>query len=204
MNNLLSSTWTFLGEYARIALMAIFLQNTIFTRALGSSTSLLLIRKKSNLPLFGFIIIIMTTLSSFGVYMVSDFISSFEFAEYIRPVSYILAIAISYLILLLIVSLSRSLRKKLLPIIHMSAFNCAILGALLLGTQQHMMLTQFLGFGIGSGLGFVLATALISVAYDKLYNEDIPASFRGFPVTLIYIGILSLAFYGLTGHELPF
>ena len=62
----------------------------------------------------------------------------------------------------------------------------------------------FLGFGIGTGLGFPLATFFVRLAYKQLSSEEVPPSFRGFPITLIYIGIVSLAVYGLIGHELPF
>ena len=65
-------------------------------------------------------------------------------------------------------------------------------------------LASFLGFGLGTGIGFSLATFFISIAYDYLHSEAIPKAFRGFPILLIYIGMLSLAFYGMIGHELPF
>jgi len=59
-------------------------------------------------------------------------------------------------------------------------------------------------FGLGAGIGFTLATFFISVAYDYLYSAAIPRAFRGFPILLIYIGLLSLAFYGLVGHQLQY
>ena len=88
--------------------------------------------------------------------------------------------------------------------IHMSAFNCTVLGALLLSTNEMRSAAGMIGFGLGSGIGFTMAAYLISIAFDKLNSEKIPKAFRGFPIAMIYIGILSLAFYGLVGHELPF
>ena len=41
----------------------------------------------------------------------------------------------------------------------------------------------------------------------SLYIMDtvtVPATFRGLPITLLYIGILALAIYGFTGHMLAF
>ena len=41
-------------------------------------------------------------------------------------------------------------------------------------------------------------------AWDKLYSEKAPYAFRGYPLMLIYIGILSMAFWGLSGHTLNY
>ena len=41
---------------------------------------------------------------------------------------------------------------------------------------------------------------LVTEAQNRLRSQSIPAAFRGMPITLIYIGVLALAIYGLTGH----
>ena len=50
----------------------------------------------------------------------------------------------------------------------------------------------------------VLAVLVVREGARKLDNEDVPATFRGLPVTLLYIGILALAIYGFTGHLISF
>ncbi|MCI8501587.1 MAG: hypothetical protein HFJ85_05045, partial [Oscillospiraceae bacterium] len=96
------------------------------------------------------------------------------------------------------------IKDEVKPMVHISAFNCVVLGTLLLVAGEQMTFSSSIGFGLGVGVGFTLATFFISVAYDYLYSAAIPKAFRGFPVLLIYIGLLSLAFYGLVGHQLPF
>ena len=59
------------------------------------------------------------------------------------------------------------------------------------------------GFAFGSGAGYTLALLLISEGRKRIALSDVPRAFRGLPVALIYIGILSLAIYGLIGHQLP-
>ena len=61
-------------------------------------------------------------------------------------------------------------------------------------------MAQSLGFGLGSGLGFILAVLMVTEAQRKLRGRSVPEAFRGLPITLIYIGILALAIYGFTGH----
>ena len=48
------------------------------------------------------------------------------------------------------------------------------------------------GFGLGSGLGYLLAVMLVTEADRRLRSEAIPEAFRGLPITLIYIGVLAL------------
>ena len=57
------------------------------------------------------------------------------------------------------------------------------------------------GFGLGSGLGYLLAVLLVTEARHRLRSRAIPSAFRGLPVTLVYIGVLALAIYGFTGHS---
>ena len=60
-----------------------------------------------------------------------------------------------------------------------------------------------IGSGLGAGIAFVLAAALISkgsAALDK--NENIPEAFRGTPAMLVYVGLLSLAFAGFSDSSL--
>lgn len=204
MNDFLESFLSFGADYSSVALVAIFIENIIFTRALGSSTSLYIIRKKYNLLTFGAIIVLMTTLSSILVYCVVDpFIDDLEYVYFLRPVIYVCVLGAIYIAAVIVMSLNKKTAAAL-PMVHLSAFNCAVLGALLLASQSNMHFEQFLGFGFGTGVGFVLATYLVSIGYEKFYSPSMPRVFRGMPLMFIYVGTLSLSFYGLIGRELPF
>ena len=187
-------------------MIAIFLENTIFSRAIGSSTSLFVVRKKINIFLFGTIMTGIITATSVATYFITPLLDTLSYKYYIIPVIYVILIGIVYVVALLItIRFSKVYQTQILQMIHLSAFNCAVLGALLLlSNMQNLTLGSHLGFGIGTGIGFTFATFLLDLAYEKLSSENIPSAFRGFPITLIYIGIVSLAIYGLIGHELPF
>ena len=51
---------------------------------------------------------------------------------------------------------------------------------------------------------YVLAVQVVTEGQRKLQSDAVPATFRGLPITLLYIGILALAIYGFTGHMLAF
>ncbi len=188
-------------QMASVAVIAIFVQNIIFTRALGTSASLFIIRKRYSIWQFGLILTVITTLSSVLIYFADKRIQRLRYAYYMTPLFYVMIVGLVYIAILLFCS--RFLRKyneQIRPMIHLSAFNGAVFGAPFLSSKYS--LSGHIAFGLGVGIGFILASYLISIGYDRLNSDKIPPAFRGFPITLIYVGILSLAFYGLIGHEL--
>ena len=48
-------------------------------------------------------------------------------------------------------------------------------------------------FGLKSGLGFFLTALMLSAVRERLYDEEVPETFRGFPAIMIYTGLLSMA-----------
>jgi electron transport complex protein RnfA len=83
--------------------------------------------------------------------------------------------------------------------IPLIASNCAVLGVALLNARQHHSLVQAVFFGAGAALGFGLVLVLLGGLRERIEDADIPAPFRGVPITLITAGIMSLAFYGFNG-----
>lgn len=190
------------SEMASIAVVAIFVQNILFTRAMGTSAVLFITRKRYNRLLFGLILTGITTLSSILVYFADGWLTGTGADAYSwRPLVYVFMVGIVYILFLFGCGLLPiHLRMQIIPMIHLSAFNGAVFGALLLSHSYDLW--GHIAYGLGTGLGFLLASYLIALGYERLSSDRIPPAFRGFPVTLIYIGILSLAFYGLIGHEL--
>lgn len=83
----------------------------------------------------------------------------------------------------------------------LAGLNSCVLGTVLVERTQSFTLEQSMGFGLGSGLGYLLAVMLVTEADRRLRSEAIPEAFRGLPITLVYIGVLALAIYGFTGHS---
>lgn len=184
-----------------VAVVAVFVQNILLTRAMGTSAALFIIRKRNNLWLFGGILTGIITLSSILVYFVDKILAPLASGYEWTPLVYVVIVGIVYIAVLLLCSrLPDRFQEQIIPMIHLSAFNGAVFGALFLSKNYDIW--GHIAFGLGTGLGFILASYLVALGYDRLNSDKIPAAFRGFPITLIYIGILSLAFYGLIGHEL--
>ena len=81
--------------------------------------------------------------------------------------------------------------------------NCAILGASLFMVNNVQSkgfgLADVVVYGLGSGLGWMLAMVLMAGIRDRLKHAKIPPALEGPGITLIIAGIMALAFVGLQG-----
>lgn len=81
----------------------------------------------------------------------------------------------------------------------LSGVNATVLGTLLLNQQQsHYLFSSFV-YGLGTAIGFTLMLALLTAINQRLEMADIPASFKGSSITLITLGLISMAFLGFSG-----
>lgn len=187
------------------ALLAIFAQNAVFTRALGVSRMVQLVGDdRTSSALFGMMLCITQVLVAPVAFLAGRwFIAPLDNRAQLRPLVYIASIAVVCLAEHLVLWLLRSLprRAQLLRIVPLAALNSGVLGTVLVERTQSFTLGQSLGFGLGSGLGYVLAVLLVTEARHRLRSKAIPKAFRGLPITLVYIGVLALAIYGFTGHS---
>lgn len=190
-------------ECASIALTMIFIQNAILTRALGTSAVLFNLRKRYSIGLFSVILTVIVTASCCIVYFFRQEIDRLRYSYYMTPLIYVAIVGLVYIFTLLFCSfVLKKQYPKIRPMIHLAAFNGAVFGGLLLSDAAKYHIWGQIAFGLGVGIGYALASYLVSLGYERLNSDRIPRPFRGFPITLIYIGVLSLAFYGLIGHEL--
>lgn len=176
------------------ALLGIFIENAAFERAMGVNVLLYAARKKENLIGIFIGAIYVTTASSAIICFLDRYFSSWEYYNILIPFIYIFVVSAVYLLTLMAVwRFFPKIFRKVKKYVHLSVFNCAVLGALFIQSQIGGTFASYVGYGIGTGLGFLLAGYLIYAAEDRLNSESVPAAFRGMPVTMIYIGIISLA-----------
>ncbi|MGI9316551.1 MAG: NADH:ubiquinone reductase (Na(+)-transporting) subunit E [bacterium] len=80
--------------------------------------------------------------------------------------------------------------------------NCAILGASLFMVQRDYTFTESAAYGVGVGLGWAIAIVALAGLREKMRYSDPPAGLEGLGITFITVGIMSLAFMGISGIEL--
>lgn len=191
------------GVFFSYAVLAIFAQNAVFTRSLGVSRLVQLVGdERTSSWWFALMLCITQVLVAPLAYFAGSFIAPLPNRAQLRPVMYLTCIAAVCLFELLVLKLAKGPRSgQLIRILPVAAVNSGVLGTVLVERTQSFTLEQSLGFGLGSGLGYLLAVMLVTEADRRLRSEAIPEAFRGLPITLIYIGVLALAIYGFTGHS---
>ena len=87
-----------------------------------------------------------------------------------------------------------------LPLI---AVNCAILGGSLFMQQRSFdSVGTAAVFGLGSGIGWLLAIVGIAAIREKLAYSNVPAPLKGIGITFIITGLMGIAFMSFLGIKL--
>lgn len=198
-----------MGEiFARMitfAMVSIFTENAIFDRAFGANVAIYASRKDEHVIGFTVGITAMTTLASIASYFLDRLVLPLKYGELFMPLIYLGIIGVLYIGgLLLLWKFFHSTFKKIKNFVHLAIFNCAVIGALFLNASFGSDLAGYIGYGFGTGIGFFLASFFLNIAHERLDSEKIPKVFRGYPIMLIYIGIVSLAFNVLVGYTAKF
>lgn len=191
------------GVFFSYAVLAIFAQNAIFTRGLGVSRLVQLVGdKRTSSWWFALMLCITQVLVAPLAFYAGRLLAPLPNRAQLRPVVYLACIAVVCLFELVVLKLAKGPRSgQLIRILPLAAMNSGVLGTVLVERTQSFTLEQSIGFGLGSGLGYLLAVMLVTEAQNRLRSRAIPEAFRGLPITLIYIGVLALAIYGFTGHS---
>ena len=98
---------------------------------------------------------------------------------------------------------SPSLYASLGIFLPLIAVNCAILGGSLFMQQREFPnVGTATVYGIGSGIGWMLAIVGIAAIREKLAYSNVPAPLRGIGITFIRTGLMGIAFMSFLGIKL--
>ena len=121
----------------------------------------------------------------------------------VRATVYAVVLAAVYFVAAVILRAVRGKNSKLLGTLGIAALNTLVFTIPHINSSAAYSFADSLGSGIGAGIAFVLAAALIYTGSKKLdENEDIPEIFKGTPSMFLYVAMLSLAFAGFTDSNI--
>ena len=86
-----------------------------------------------------------------------------------------------------------------LPLI---AVHCAIFGGVSFMVQRDYNFTESVVYGVGSGLGWLLAIITLAGIREKMKYSNVPAGLRGLGITFISTGLMALGFMSFSGIRL--
>jgi len=120
--------------------------------------------------------------------------------EFFRFILFIIVIAAFVQVVeMLIERTSMVLYQKLGIFLPLITVNCAILGGSLFMVIRNYSFIVTIGYGLGSGLGWLLAILAMAGIRERLKSERIPAGLQGPGITLVIAGLMALAFIGFAG-----
>ena len=187
-------------ELGLIIVSAALVNNFVLVQFLGLCPFVGASRKLEGALGMGLATGLVLTIASALSYLIERFVLEPFAVEYLRLVSFILVIGAA-------VQFTELLLGRVSPVLHrvlgiyipLIASNCAVLGVALLNSNANRSLAAAIFYGAGAALGFGIVLTLLSALREKLDDADVPAAFRGPPITLITAGIMSIAFFGFTG-----
>lgn len=200
---MLNNIWSSILAFFALALSGLTIRNTVLVRAMGTSRLISLVDHTTDTATFGVLLTVIIELSMTGNYFLySLFISKLPYALYLRPLGIVVCMSVSFMIVMLLSAKLAPARlvKAAVEALPRAAFNCTVLGTVVLTISADLNLLQSLGFGLGASVGFVAAVGISTEAQRKLQNRDIPNAFKGMPATLLFLAALALALYALTGY----
>lgn len=86
-----------------------------------------------------------------------------------------------------------------LPLI---AVNCAILGASLFMVERDYTFVESVVYGIGNGIGWLLAVVALAALREKLRYSNVPPGLRGLGITFVLTGLMAIGFMAFAGIQL--
>ncbi len=189
----------FVGLFA-IFFSAIFTNNILLTNYLGMCSFLGASREvKTSLGLGTAVVFVMTTTSMLNwiVYyaiLVPLHLEHFKFIVFIIVIA-----AFVQIVEMIIERVSETLYAALGIFLPLITVNCAILGVSLFMLIRDYTFTQSFFYGLGSGLGWLLAILAMAGIRQNMKRSKIPKGLEGAGITLIIAGIMALAFMGFSG-----
>ena len=82
------------------------------------------------------------------------------------------------------------------------AVNCAIFGGVSFAVQREYTFAESAVYGVGAGLGWMLAIVALAGLTEKMKYADVPAGLKGLGITFITAGLMALGFMSFSGIQL--
>lgn len=178
----------------------VLVNNYIFSRFLGCCPFLGVSNKVETAAGMGIAVVFVMALSSLFTWLVYHLILVPLGLTYLNTIAFILVIAALVQFVEMFMKKSmKALYSALGIYLPLITTNCAVLGAALLNINEGYSLLQAVLAGVFNASGFLLAIVLMAGVRERLESSNIPGALKGFPISLITAGLLSVAFMGFTG-----
>jgi len=199
-----------------IFVKSIFIENMIFAYFLGMCSYLAVSKTVKTAVGLGFAVIFVLGITVPVNYLLENYVLKPGALQWLDPeyanidlsfLSFILFIAVIasmvQLVEMVVEKFSPALYGALGIFLPLIAVNCAILGgSLFMQERQYSTIGEATWFGLGSGVGWLLAIVAIAAIREKIRYSNVPAPLRGLGITFIITGLMGIAFMSFMGIQL--
>lgn len=203
-------------EYVNIFVRSIFIDNMIFAFFLGMCSYLAVSKTVKTAMGLGMAVTFVLGLTVPINWLINEFLLEkgaltwligdqaasvdLGFLQYIVFIAVIAAFV--QLTEMLVEKLSPSLYGALGIFLPLIAVNCSILGGSLFMVGKDMTFPASIAYGLGSGVGWLLAVLALAAVREKLRYSAVPDPLKGLGITFIVVGLMSLGFLSFLGFKL--
>lgn len=203
-------------EAFNIFIRSIFIDNMIFAYFLGMCSYLAVSKNvKTSLGL-GLAVVFVLAITVPVDYLLNEYVLKPGALAWLGPsfatvdlsfLSFILFIAIIasmvQIVEMVVERYSPTLYASLGIFLPLIAVNCAILGASLFMQERNFeTLGQATAYGLGSGLGWLLAIVCIAAIREKIRYSHVPKALQGTGISFIITGLMGIAFMAFLGIKI--
>ena len=199
-----------------IFIKSVFIDNMIFAYFLGMCSYLAVSKTVKTSVGLGFAVIFVLGITVPVDYILENYILKEGALAWLSPqladvdlsfLSFIMFIVVIasmvQLVEMIVEKFSPTLYSSLGIFLPLIAVNCAILGgSLFMQERQYNTIVEATAFGLGSGVGWLLAIVGIAAIREKIRYSNIPAPLRGLGITFIITGLMGIAFMSFMGIKL--
>ena len=199
-----------------LLIKSVFVDNMIFAYFLGMCSYLAVSKTVKTSAGLGLAVTFVLVVTVPVNYLVNKYLLAPGALAWISPqlasadlsfLTYILFIAIIAAIVqileMIIETFTPSLYSALGIFLPLIAVNCAILGcSLFMQERGFSNVGEAAVFGLGSGLGWLLAIVGIAAIREKLRYSKIPKGLQGVGISFIITGLMGIAFMAFMGIKL--
>ncbi|TAH65897.1 MAG: electron transport complex subunit RsxA [Anaerolineaceae bacterium] len=183
-----------------ILISAAFINNVILSQFLGICPFLGISNKIKSAVGMGLAVIFVITTASILCSLVFQYILSPMELEYLQTIVFIIVIAaLVQFVEMVVKKFSPTLYDALGVYLPLITTNCAVLGVALLNVENGFDLVESIVNGFASALGFTISIILMAGIRERMAYNNIPKTFKGFPITLVTATLMAMAFYGFAG-----
>ncbi|MDE0219395.1 MAG: NADH:ubiquinone reductase (Na(+)-transporting) subunit E [Spirochaetaceae bacterium] len=198
-----------------LAVKAIFVENILLAFFLGMCSFLAVSKQVKTAVGLGFAVIFVLGITAPINWAVHEYLLKDGALGWVSPqmadvdlsflnfVAFIAVIAVMVqLVEMVIEKTSTGLYTALGIYLPLIAVNCSILGGSLFLVERNYTFLESTVFGLGSGIGWMLAIVALAAIREKIRYSNVPAALRGLGMTMLLTGLMSIAFMSFAGITL--